>query len=283
MDLDSLLTTVITSTAALVAIIGGFLVSRVISISSEQSSVKRKLREFNNDIKTKEDLLKQVETYLFQEDLNDFIDDDDAIKGLIKGNNLEKIVQETEYDSLPLEKLRLYFEQLLEIKNEIVEGGEATLEEFKEKNAMKYPEREKWYERIYEVFGEMVEAQSSTVPGWMSGFKTPAMVSSEYNDKKKELARLKEELTVLRTQRKEQESILKEYGQPKYVMSGLIVLAYAAVVGIIYPSTLMPYPMDTYDDVTTKWWILSLFFSHIFVIFSYLFIAMKKLGGIEEN
>ncbi|WP_263406693.1 hypothetical protein [Niallia endozanthoxylica] len=39
MDLNSLITTIISSSAALVAIIGGFLVSRVIALSSEQTGI----------------------------------------------------------------------------------------------------------------------------------------------------------------------------------------------------------------------------------------------------
>ncbi|MGM0853464.1 MAG: hypothetical protein ACQEWI_12760 [Bacillota bacterium] len=112
----------------------------------------------------------------------------------------------------------------------------------------------------------------------------PTRINTEYKEKKKELGQLELEVIILPTQREEQERILKDSGNPKYVMSGLVVLAYASVAGMIYPSTLLPYPTDqTYDDTLTKWWILSLFFSQIIAIFIYLFIAMKRLGRIEKD
>lgn len=58
MDLNGLISTIISSTAALVAIIGGFLVSRVISLSSEKNSIVRRLREINNDLKSKKRVVK---------------------------------------------------------------------------------------------------------------------------------------------------------------------------------------------------------------------------------
>ncbi|WP_186579773.1 hypothetical protein [Aquibacillus kalidii] len=48
-----LLSTIIISTAALVAIIGGFLESRIISTSSDQNGIKRKIREINNELVAK--------------------------------------------------------------------------------------------------------------------------------------------------------------------------------------------------------------------------------------
>src|SRR5699024_3830435 len=57
MNLEVLISTIVTSTAALIAIIGGFLVSRVITLSSEQNGINRKLRELNNEINAKKNLL----------------------------------------------------------------------------------------------------------------------------------------------------------------------------------------------------------------------------------
>jgi hypothetical protein len=285
MNLDILLTTVITSTAALVAIIGGFLVSRVISIASEQSGVKRKLREINNDIRAKEGLIEKANLYLFEDDLADFVEDRSVIRGLLDGKSLERIVREEEFELLSIEELRPHFKQLQEILADILDGSEVTLEDLKEKQELKHPERESWYKQIFKGMDELAEEQSRSYHSWMHAAVdiSPPRLNTEYKEKKKELGQLEAELIILRAQKEEQERILKDFGNPKYVMSGLIVLAYAAVVGMIYPSTLLPYPTGTYDDTLTKWWILSLFFSHIFAIFTYLFVAMKRLGSTMED
>jgi hypothetical protein len=281
MNLDILLTTVITSTAALVAIIGGFLISRVISIASEQSGVKRKLREINKDVQTKKGLIENVKVYLFEDGLEEFVEDRDIIRGLLLGKSLENIIREEDFDTLSIEELRPYFYQLHEIKKEIYGNG-GTLDGLRE-DKMKYPERKSWYKIIATILDELREEQRSFHPGSFTMPTFNPRFNSERPVKEKELGQLESELTILNAQKEEQERILHDYGKPRYVMSGLMVLAYAAVVGMIYPSTLLPYPQGVYDDVLTKWWILSLFFSHIVAIFFYLFVAMIRLGGTMED
>ncbi len=75
MDLNTLISNIVTSTAALVAIIGGFLISRVIiTLSSGKTGVKRKLNEVKNDVFTKEEMFKKIEKDILDEDAEDFID-----------------------------------------------------------------------------------------------------------------------------------------------------------------------------------------------------------------
>jgi len=92
MDLNNLLSTTINSTSALVAIIGGFLVSRVISLSSEQNSIKRRLREINNEISAKEKMLDNIINWLFEDDLNDFIKAN-CKKILFEDKTLDKLLK----------------------------------------------------------------------------------------------------------------------------------------------------------------------------------------------
>jgi hypothetical protein len=75
MDLNTLISNIVTSTAALVAIIGGFLISRVIiTLSSEKTGVKRKLNEVKNGVFAKEEMFKKIEQDILDEDAEDFID-----------------------------------------------------------------------------------------------------------------------------------------------------------------------------------------------------------------
>ena len=56
MDLNGLISTIISSTAALVAIIGGFLVSRVITLSGEKSGILKKIKEIDKELDIKNSL-----------------------------------------------------------------------------------------------------------------------------------------------------------------------------------------------------------------------------------
>lgn len=160
MDLTELISTIITSTAAIVAIIGGFLVSRVISISSEQKVRLNVLQDIRNKIQKSD-----TEMKLFG---SNYEPDSDVAKYMVLEN-----------------------EYLKKLENE--------------------------------------------------------------------------QLIILNNTR------------PSGVLSGMLVLFYACVVGIAYPISLLPYPLDTYNDIVTKWFLLCLFYSELLAIFVYLFLNLQIL------
>lgn len=293
MDLNNLITTIISSTAALVAIIGGFLVSRVISLSSEQNSIKRKIREIDNDIFAKKELAESVKEYLFEDDLDDFVTKENILR-MFEEKSLEDIIDEDGYTGLCKEELEPYFEQLEDIINEMLymiekSGTEyETLGELYKLNNIKYPNRKDWYDKVYDAIVELNEPKSKD-GSFISDMFASVLKSPDtspniyYRDKEKELDRLSDDIRILDLQKDGQLKILDDYGKPKWIWSGLFVLIYASIVGIVFPSTLLPYPAETYDDSLTKWTILGLFFSQLLVLFIYLGLAMRKLTHTEEK
>jgi len=294
MDLNNLLSTVITSTAALVAILGGFLVSRVISISSEQNGIKRSLREIYNDIDAKKEMISGLKRYLFEDDLDDFITVDN-IKLLYKGKNLKEIIEEDDFTLLEFEELESHFKDLTDITEEVykfIEVKDKIPEDLSELcrhyERVNHPKRKVWYERSAEAMEELLEesrpSSSSTFPSIappLANMRSYSGVNLDYKDKKRECGKLENEIKILELQKEEQLKILKEYGNPKWIISGLMVLLYATIVGIVYPSILLPYNKGIYDDILIKWIVLCLFFSHLVMLFIYLFTAMIKLSRIE--
>lgn len=290
MDLNGLISTITTSTAALVAIIGGFLVSRVIAIASEQNGIKRRIREIKNDLVANREMKDNAEKFLFEDDLNDFVTEDN-IKLIIRGKTLEEVIEEDEYTLLSKEQLEPYYKQVKEMSNELLELHGSTDDYYEEFSVFmkffteyKYPDRMDWYERIFEVIDEMAQPEAT---GPFAGFKlrplTPPNINTDYKDTKKERDRLIDDIRVLDLQLEDNLKIYNDYGKPKWVWSGLFVLIYACIVGIIYPSTLLPYPKDMYDDVLTKWFLLGLFSSQLLVLFIYLGYAMHKLTNDKNE
>jgi len=289
MDLNNLITTITTSTAALVAIIGGFLVSRVISISSEQNGIKRKIREIKNDLIAKRDIIINIEKYLFEDDLNDFVTNEN-IKRMLSGKTLEDIIEKDEYTFLSIEELEPYFRQLRDIAQELLDlmgKSDKIYTKFSQFNKdfydFIYPDRKEWYAMIFE---EIYKSSQSRPTGMISGIGYGSFnnvnTNTDYKDSKREKERIENEVTILELQKKEQIKMLDDYGQPKWIWSGLFVLIYASIVSIIYPSTLLPYPPNTYNDIQTKWLILSLFYSQLLALFIYLGIAMNKLTHFDN-
>lgn len=299
MDLNTLISTIITSTAALVAIIGGFLVSRVISISSEQNSIKRRIREINNDLIAKREISRGIEDYLFEDDLGDFVTKKN-IKRIYNGLTLDEVIEEDASNRLTKEELEPYFIQLNEMTEEIhdcLDSAENPYDSFKEFltdfDDLKYPDRKEWYEKIFIVIKNLL-SQSRLNPL----FGTTVLLSNDndfmfdidrmtpnknYGYYVKEQEKIEDEIKVLKLQRKAQQELLKDYGKPAWVWSGILVLIYASIVGIIYPSTLLPYPLGVYDDGLTKWFLLSLFYGQLIALFAYLIFAMYKLTHSAED
>jgi hypothetical protein len=295
MDLNTLISTIITSTAALVAIIGGFLVSRVISISSEQNGIKRKIREINNDIIAKREIKENIENYLFEDDLDDFVTEENIKRLIFEEKSLQEIIEEDEYTALTKEQLEIHFEQLKNIVNEMFDIVKRSKEIFdfadlrEQANGFKYPSREDWYKRVFDsINDEISKSQSTGILGGLHNFDFSQInprrlaLNTDYKDKKRECDRLEDEIRILELQNKAQLDILSNYGKPIWIWSGIGVLIYASIVGIIYPSTLLPYPADTFNDSLTKWFILSLFYSQLLLLFIYLSFAMYKLTHSEE-
>jgi uncharacterized protein (DUF342 family) len=95
MDLNILISTIVTATAALVAIIGGFLVSRVITMVSERKSIERRIKRLKNDLSSKKEIYEKAEQALLEEDADEFIlqyleeliDAQNSFTTIIKMNN----------------------------------------------------------------------------------------------------------------------------------------------------------------------------------------------------
>jgi|SRR5690625_1248008 len=290
MNLEVLISTIVTSTAALIAIIGGFLVSRVITLSSEQNGINRKLRELNNEINAKKDLLAKVSEYVISEDAFDFISDNAELLS-VEETSLKKIYNEDRHTELTLEQLEPY----VEIYNSIFKE---TLSHMKESKSLpsdfydfkkgltielSQPEKLDWYELAYDLIYKSIPKRNpsnSFLPDLSTLtniHNTVRPINHYYHEQVKIKEQLEKELIVLELQKTEQDKILAEYGKPNGIWSGLIVLIYSGFVGIAYPVTLLPYPLNKYDDSLTKVFLIVLFLSELVALFGYLILAMRKL------
>lgn|SRR5699024_10410887 len=295
MDLNILISSIITGTSALVAIIGGFLVSRVISLSSERSAIERRLREINNDISIKEEMYDRSVDLLLEEDADDFIlEHYEAL--FFSEKSVEELLDKDNYNDLTVEKVNPFIKQFYFVKDEVI-----TLIDKYERDTLpkdfddiidgiselSTPNKKTWYELVYDIIYENLPREQPTnsfgiphaiiSPPINHNLIKPVSEQQRYREMVKERDLLSDDLKSLKTQKKEQKKLLDDYGTPQGMWSGLGVLIYACIVGIVYPSTLLPYPTEYYDDITTKWFVLGLFFSELVVLFVYLGFSLYRL------
>lgn len=288
-NLDILITTIITSTSALVAIIGGFLVSRVITLSSEQSGIRRRLKETINELNNKKERLSKTKEFILSEDALDFIRDN-AKEILENQRSLEDILRTDEYIKRSIDEISPFVSEFNEIFTEMMDLIEETSEfpnyfsDFLKvmKGDFSKPDKKEFYEIAYDTLIKYSEGSQQLGP---LAFNTIANIPNvaeqrRYNEAVKEKEQLEYEIKFLETQFEEQNKVIIDYGKPKGIWGGMIVLIYSCIVGIAYPVTLLPYPVNIYNDVLTKWFLILLFVSEIVVLFTYLTIEMKKLTKI---
>lgn len=302
--MTNLISTIISSTAALVAIIGGFLVSRVITLSSEKNAIMRRLGEINAELDGKERMYDNIELLLLESDVDDFFHEhaDDV---LIYKKPIEKILEEEDSTDLNKEQLEPYIEILSNIYSHMLEMIENTdedyslprsFDDFVKDNQIILNDSKDWYELVYNtIYREWqreLQRQASSNP--LLGFYslTELTASSTYNfrnignakwygDKVKERNILKDEIQILKGIKEEQLKILSNYAHISGLWSGLAILTYSTIASIIIPIRLLPYPIGKYDDLATRKLLLFLFISQLIFLFVYLAVSMYKLT--KEN
>lgn len=291
MELDSLITTIVTSTAALIAIIGGFLVSRVISLSSEQNGIKRRVREIDGELEVKKYLKDEIEDLLFHEDADSFIASN--IKELFDDNiDLKTIIDNDHDNQLTYKQLIPFVRNFKNIRDEMISKvdslwppEEIDLDDFLKENKLKliYPMKKEWYEWVYNELHEKWQDQLPPIERAMSLSTTSNIGSSHYEDSVKKHESIMDEISLLEKHRTDQINILKDYGQPHGVLGGIIVLGYASIVGIVIPSIFLPYSNAITTPFWDKWILLSLFFSQLAALFIYLGYQVHKLSNLDDE
>lgn len=307
MDLNPLITTIVTATAALTAIIGGFLISRVITLSSEQSSIRRRLREIKIDITAKEQLYIEAEKNLLEEDREDFIYEHyedltinktplkvvlENQSGVFRGRSTEELSSVVdEITSIDSALKKLFEDRGIRYSDDLPDE----LDNFKTLAPEALEGRKSWYELLYDAYKyKLPKRPKSRSPGLspladiefipppsFHNIQTQSEAQA-YQQKKRDRDTYKNEISYLKQQMLEQQKILEDFGKPHGMWSGLAVLVYASIVGIGYPITLLPYPKETYNDEGTRYLILLLFLSQLLVLFVYLGINMYLLTKDEK-
>ncbi|WP_148206864.1 hypothetical protein [Natranaerobius thermophilus] len=299
LDLSLLISTIITSTAALVAIIGGFLVSRVITLSGEKNSIQKKIREIDKELNIKKEMLESAKQVVEEEDIDDFVQHY-AEDILFNKKSLEDILEEEQSINLNRDVIESTIDRILEISQFIKDKIKSTddnyvlptdFNEFIRDNKIKIDEdRDRsWYELIYDIILRHIPQKQ---PGILNvdvlssisdiGYFKPILSSQEYNANVRKVKQLEEDIKVLEALMNAEQDMLMGYGKISGLWGGLAVLIYACIVGIIIPSFLLPYPIGYYDDSAIRILLIALFISELVVLFSYLGFSMYRLTKKDD-
>lgn len=300
MDLTSLITTIITSVAALVAIVGGLLVSRVISLANDQHFYKRELEKLKTTRKNKIQELNQHHEELKREILEHFFCKN-VLYRIAKGETFEELLRShdipviddgsaIDYDIKDL--LQDVYDKQKTISEEVKKtctspGATFSSDTLTERiSSFKYFHEDastRFYTDFLAIHEALCKEETNVSPESYTA-KYESATSIFYKDMStvrvglpnylekliSDTRILSHEIDASYEQEEELVSLSNDYLKTVGVWIGLGVLIFASLIAIIYPSTLLPYPEDYYDDAKTKTLLITLFSIALFAIFGYI-------------
>lgn len=300
MDLTSLITTIITSVAALVAIVGGLLVSRVISLANDQHFYKRELEKLETTRNNKISRFNQNHAELKQEVLKHFFCKN-VLYRIAKGETFEELLRShdipviddgssIDYDIKDLLLAHYNGRKIIseEVKKVCTSKGATfsfdTLTEKISSSEYFYDENKKFlYADFLTIHEALYKEENNASPeSYTAKYESPTSIF--YKDMStvrvilpdyletliSDTRALHHEIESSSAQEKELVSLSNDYLKTGGVWLGLGVLIFSSLIANIYPSTLLPYPEDYYDDAKTKTLLITLFSIALFAIFGYI-------------
>lgn len=224
MDLNGLISTIINSTAALVAIIGGFLISRVITLASEKNGILKKIKEIDKELDIKNTLYESAKHVVQDEDIDDFVREY-AEDILFNDKFLESILEEDNTINLERDVIEITLARVAEIFKFILMRIESTddsyslpseFNEFTRDNEIKISEDRSWHELIYDLVLSHTPQQQSSFPysnlissvSDRGNFK-PILSTQEYKANVSKVKALEDDIKVLKALRSAEDDMLK--------------------------------------------------------------------------
>lgn len=309
-DPNLFLSTTAQATAALVAIIGGFLVSRLISLVSEKSQQSQSLEELRSRRRVKDAELEKFKNTVnsgiqkwFREDNLDNILENRGNSNYTKmvddfdttGNDRQVIA---EYANNLKSVVTRAFKELEEVykSSPTIPNSSAKMradgiridpghdEEIFERVAVHSSAIRESGDQLPEVdpHNDSAPQKGTSSDQVESPPAIPTIVSSRHDAAIKERDRLNEELGIIVGQIKLLESRLPAMAQQTWLIQGFVILAYFSVIGIVYPLYLMT-RNPVVADATARETVLFGFISGLVALLAFIWSAVSDLRGFEKG
>jgi len=242
------LSTVAQSSAAIIAIIGGFIVTKLIQLSSSQNGLKNRLNEVANLIALKEKEITGLKKTIFELDTESFIEE--YIDRIIESEGkltLKEIIQD--------DKTRLTEEELKPRFNEIntavqdafslfdlafaEEMGVVDFKDTLKKNELSLSkEIENVYSKIYKYIENRYNKHFGGISALIPHITAPHIFQIEtqrYDNLNADLNKILQENLILKSEKENLITQLKSIGKPRGLILGLWVFGIFTFFGVWLP------------------------------------------------
>lgn len=245
MDFSSFFYSIAGCSATIIAIVGGFIASKLISISSDRDNILDKIKEIDDEINIK---TKQ------RDDVIEKLDDNDAIEFvrnnvsmLVDRRSIDIVYKPEEKPELDYFKMGKYWKRALKICDEISSLDE---EQFCDVNSDKVPvvlaqkyKNEFDYEVckkvLFEIERRIKRNAGAPYYSWAligaGDVVVPQTAGFWYHEKRKEAEKIKFEIQELQYEKIQYEEKKKKIRKPKGMKSGLIIFITFSLLGVFFP------------------------------------------------
>lgn len=253
-DPSTLITTLISTTASIVSITGGFLVSRLISLSSEKNGYVAKVAELQKEIDSLQYSIDEIEKrnlesdrdFFFEKAMKEVIENDTSLEDLVSDDDININYRSKEelrptFDLIHKILDDLNFDDLPELPEDFIKYSIMT-------NFVYDPHYEYEYSEVYKYFLESTR-QRSFFERIMyvnpTTFIRSGKTRSEIED---ELENLEVQRNLKGTLLETAKENIQRVGKPEGIVSGLWFIIVSIFIGILYPVSLLVMEVKTYTS-----------------------------------
>ena len=292
-DLTVVLTTIAAASASIVAILGGFIASKLIAISSERSAALDRLKQINEELEFHISERDKIQAENDEDDALDFIRD--AIDDLYADNSLENVYSSVDHPSISVELLKPYWDRAVTLKEhfgEQVKKHNALNEDYIPQSLLLTVKEDDFGYEVLLALGKKLKKRIRAAERARERASNPlgivvpdisdldmATVSGSgyaYHKNCDAIQGQNSAIALLKLQKKQCDEQILALKKPRGMKLGLVVFALFTICCIIAPLIASPFATESYQIfVITKAVFLGLFGIGLISIFSYLVYLLK--------
>lgn len=254
-DLTSILTTIAACSASFVAILGGFIASRLISLNAERDEIQTRLSEINEEIVFYEKERNTSQSAIDEDDALDFIIDN--IVGIIEEESLDTVYKEENHPRIEKAVLIPYWEKAMNVLSllydDLKDRNDDDVYKENEDNIPISVAKMLQDDFEYDICKEIVEhldSQSSGFPNYLGAItaaKMPRISNGLWYAKAQDRVTTYQSKVDWLNLQKNQLSIRKKaLSCPKGMRLGLLLFAAFSILNIVCPLIMTPFVTDDF-------------------------------------
>lgn len=229
-DVHSLLYTIASLSASFVAILGGFIASKLISIHGEREAIKSKMDNISQELHVIKTEYDDAVQYMQEDDALDFIRK--HASGIKDGHNFKEAYEADEDKFFEYEELKKYWDRAVFVWNRY---WECQFPIKLNKDGVPKELADEFSHSFFDYGVCKILWEKSGMAYELHRLEEIKQANAEYRKKRDLAKKLSFEIKLLEMKLEQMGERILELSSPKGMIEGLVIFAYFSVFNIIHP------------------------------------------------